>query len=87
MEECILSFVGNPKGKRPGGRPKRRWKESIEVDLREIGWKGVWTRFVWPRPVAGSCEHGNELSGFINGEFLEWLSDWRLLKKDSAAWN
>jgi hypothetical protein len=36
----------------------------------------------------GSCEHGNEPSGSIKcWEVLEWLSDWRLLKKDSAPWN
>jgi hypothetical protein len=32
--------------------------------------------------VVGSCEHGNEPRGSIIGwEFLEWLSDWRFLKK------
>jgi predicted deacylase len=37
--------------------------------------------------VEGSCEHGNELSGSIKcWEILEWLSDWQLLKKDSAPW-
>jgi hypothetical protein len=35
--------------------------------------------------VAVSCEHGNEPSGSIKcGEFLDWLSDCWLLKKDSA---
>jgi hypothetical protein len=34
--------------------------------------------------VAGSCEHGNELSGSIKGgEFLDALSDYYLLRKDS----
>jgi hypothetical protein len=38
--------------------------------------------------VAGPCEHSNEPSGSINGgEFLEWLSDCQLLKKDSAPWS
>jgi hypothetical protein len=37
-------------------------------------------------PVEGSCEHGNEPSGSINcWEVLEWLHNWRLLKKGSAA--
>jgi hypothetical protein len=32
--------------------------------------------------VEGSCEHGNEPSGSIKcWEVLEWLRDWRLLKK------
>jgi hypothetical protein len=35
----ILS--GNPEGKRPLGRPRRRWVDNIKMDLREIGWDGV----------------------------------------------
>jgi hypothetical protein len=36
----------------------------------------------------GYCKHGNELSGSIKFlEALEWLSDWRLLKKSSSAWS
>jgi hypothetical protein len=30
--------VGNPEGKRPQGRPRRRWVDNIRMDLREIGW-------------------------------------------------
>jgi hypothetical protein len=30
--------VGNPEGKRPLGRPRRRWVDNIKIDLREIGW-------------------------------------------------
>jgi hypothetical protein len=32
--------VGNPEGKRPLGRPRRRWADNIKIDLREIGWDG-----------------------------------------------
>jgi hypothetical protein len=32
---------GKPEGKRPLGRPRRRWVDNIEVDLREIGWDGM----------------------------------------------
>jgi hypothetical protein len=36
-------------------------------------------------PVEGSCEHGIEPSGSIKcWEVLEWLHNWRLLKKGSA---
>jgi transcription termination factor 2 len=31
-------LVGNSEGKRPLGRPRRRWKDNIRMDLREIGW-------------------------------------------------
>jgi hypothetical protein len=33
-------LVGKPKGKRPLGRPRRRWENGIKMDLREIGWGG-----------------------------------------------
>jgi hypothetical protein len=31
-------LIGKPEGKRPLGRPKRRWGNNIEMDLRKIGW-------------------------------------------------
>jgi hypothetical protein len=31
-------FVEKREGKRPVGRPKRRWVDNIKMDLREIGW-------------------------------------------------
>jgi hypothetical protein len=34
-------LVGNPEGKRPPGRPRRRWMGSIKMDLREVGWDGM----------------------------------------------
>jgi hypothetical protein len=33
-------LVGNPEGKRPLGRPRRRWVDNIKTDLREIRWDG-----------------------------------------------
>jgi hypothetical protein len=33
-------LVGNPEGKRPLGRPTRRWVDNIKMDLREIVWDG-----------------------------------------------
>jgi hypothetical protein len=32
-----FGWVGRPEGKRPLGRPRRRWEDNIEMDLREIG--------------------------------------------------
>jgi hypothetical protein len=34
-------LVGKPEGKRPLGRPKRRWEDGIRIDLMEIGWGSV----------------------------------------------
>jgi hypothetical protein len=33
--------VGKPEGRRPLGRPRRRWEDNIKMDLREVGWGGV----------------------------------------------
>jgi hypothetical protein len=30
-------LVEKPKGKRPFGRPRRRWEDSIKTDLQELG--------------------------------------------------
>jgi hypothetical protein len=35
-------LVGKPEGKRPLGRPRRRWVDNIKMDLREIEWM-EWT--------------------------------------------
>jgi hypothetical protein len=39
-------MVGRPEGKRPLGRPRRRWEDNIKMDLQEVGrgwgeWKEV----------------------------------------------
>jgi hypothetical protein len=34
-------LVGNPEGRRPPERPRRRWEDNIKMDLREVGWMGV----------------------------------------------
>jgi hypothetical protein len=53
--------VRKPEGKRPLGRPRRRWVDNIKMDLREMGWNGMdWTDVAQDRPVEGSCEHCNE---------------------------
>jgi hypothetical protein len=33
-------LVGKPEGKRPLGRPTRRWEDNNKMDLREIEWGG-----------------------------------------------
>jgi hypothetical protein len=67
-------LVGKPKGKRPLGRPRRRWEHNIKMDIQEVGcevmdWIGlVQDRDRWADP----CECGNEPSGVIkHGKFLD----------------
>jgi hypothetical protein len=45
-------LVGKPEGKRPFGRSRRRWEDTIGMDVREIGW-GVWCGFNWLRIGTG----------------------------------
>jgi len=38
-------LVGRPEGKRPLGRPKRRWEDNIKMNVRETGIDGAnWIR-------------------------------------------
>jgi hypothetical protein len=30
-------LVGKPEGKRPLGRPRRKWEDNIRIDLQEMG--------------------------------------------------
>jgi len=43
-------LVGKPEGKRPLGRPRRRWVDNIRKDLQEVG---MWTGLGWPRIETG----------------------------------
>jgi hypothetical protein len=41
----LQGFGGRPEGKRPLGRPRRRWEDNIKMDLREMGIDGAnWIR-------------------------------------------
>jgi hypothetical protein len=46
-------LVGKQEGKRPPGRPRRRWVDNIRMDLGEVGWGDVITELVWVRIVTG----------------------------------
>jgi len=35
-------LVGKPGGKRPLGRPRRRWEYNIKMDLQEVGCGGMY---------------------------------------------
>jgi len=51
-------LVGKPEGKRPLGRPRRRWEDSIKMDLQEVGaGYGDWMELAqdrdrWREPVS-----------------------------------
>jgi hypothetical protein len=62
-------LVVRPEGKRPLGKPRRRWEDNIKMDLQEVGGGcGDWMELA---QVAGTCGYGEEISGSINaGNFL-----------------
>ena len=43
-------LVGKPEGKRPFGRPRRRWEDNIKMDLQEVGGcRGNWMELAQDR--------------------------------------
>jgi hypothetical protein len=52
-EKSVQVLVGKLKGKKPLGRPRRRWEDGIRMYLREIGC-GVWIVFDRLRIGTGS---------------------------------
>jgi hypothetical protein len=57
-------LVGKPEGRRPLGRPRRRWESNIKMDLGKQG-LGMWIGSIWLRTGTGG-------EGSIKcGEFLD----------------
>jgi hypothetical protein len=62
-------LMGKPEGKRPLGRPRRRWEDNIKMDLQEVGC-GCMDWIELPQDFGSEC--CNEPSGSIKcGEFLD----------------
>ena len=66
-------LVGKPEGKRPLGKPRRRWEDNIKMDLREVvRGCGDCMGLAEDRDRWRALVYGNELSGSIKfGEFLD----------------
>jgi hypothetical protein len=73
-----MILVGKPEEKRPLRKPRCGWVDNIKIDRREIGW-GVmdWIDLAQDR---------DQWRALVNTvmNLLEWLHNWRLLKKVSA---
>jgi hypothetical protein len=49
-------LVGRSEGKRPLGRPRRRWEDDIKMDLRKIGIDGAnWIQLAQDRVLWRAC--------------------------------
>jgi hypothetical protein len=45
-------LVGKPEGKRPLGRPRRRWEDNIQMDVQEVGGgRGDWMELAQDRDM------------------------------------
>jgi hypothetical protein len=59
-------LVGKPKGKRPLGRPRRRWMDNIGMDLEEVGWGDAdWI---------GLAKYRNSWRAAVNSVLNLWVS-------------
>jgi hypothetical protein len=58
-------LVGKPEGKRPLGRPRRRWVDNIRLDLGVVGWGDVdWI---------GQAKDRNRWRGIVNSVLNLWV--------------
>jgi len=68
MRVVYTVLVGKREGKRPLGRPRRRWEDNVKIDLQEVGAMD-WIELDQNRDT---CECGNKPSGSVKcGEFLD----------------
>jgi hypothetical protein len=83
-------LVGRLEGKRPLGRPRRRWEDNIKMDLREIGIDGAnWIRLGQHRVQWRACVDTvmNLRVPYEGRIFSDKLSDNQLFKKYPAPWS
>jgi hypothetical protein len=82
----IVIFVVKPEGKRPLGRPSRRWVNNIRIDLREIEWEVVdWTypaqdRDQWRAVVNLPCSFWQSATPWRR------IGEWRYSSMHSWPW-
>jgi hypothetical protein len=69
MRNAHSILVGKPEGKRPLGRPRRRWEHNIRINLRgkREAMCGLDASVTGQGSIASLCEQGNELSESIKG--------------------
>jgi len=67
-------LMGKPEGKKPLGRPRRRWEDNIKMDLQEVGCGGMdWTELAQDRDMWRALVSAvMNLRGSVKcGEFLD----------------
>jgi hypothetical protein len=77
-------LVGKPEGRRPLGRPRRRWMNNIKIDLREIGWDDMnWIDLAHDRDQWRALVN-TVMNLRVPQNADKWLYNLHLLKKGSA---
>jgi hypothetical protein len=70
-------LVGKPDGRRPLGRPRRRWLHNIRTDLVEVGWNDVdWIGLAQDRDRCRAL-----VNSVLNLRFHEILGNYRVSKQ------
>jgi hypothetical protein len=80
-------LVGKPEGKRPLGRPRRRWEDNIKMDVQEVGGsRGDWMELAQDRDRWRALVDRVKNLRFHKMRGISWLAakTGQLLKKDSA---
>jgi hypothetical protein len=49
---CLQVLIGSPEGRRSLERSRRRWENTIKMDLQELG-RSAWTKLIWLRIRTG----------------------------------
>jgi hypothetical protein len=83
----VQNFV-KPEGKRKLGRLRSKWEDNIKIFIKVMGCRRVvdWIHLVQDRVQWRGIVNINALSSSVKREkFIEFLSDYRLLKKDSSS--
>jgi hypothetical protein len=61
-------LMGEPEGKRPLGKPRRRWEDNIKMDVREIWWGRMdWIDLAQDRDQWRACRVPQNVGKFLNG--------------------
>ena len=64
-------LVRKPESKRPLGRPRRRWKDNIKMDLRDVGCDpGDWIVLAEDRDQWRAYVRAVSTSGFLESQFV-----------------
>ncbi|KAJ4438944.1 hypothetical protein ANN_14898 [Periplaneta americana] len=61
-------LVGSPEGKRPLGRPRRRWEDNIKMHLREVGYDGDYSLDIFPVMLDDDARYQCQVGPGLAGE-------------------